>query len=193
VAKTFLLALWLCCAKLASAGMRGQPPVDVAVQSLSSHEKRALQYNYMMYECEAPLGPIVDNWEYDTESPTGEVCYYNYISTCCGALQEFTGCTDASTVPWPGIFVNGVCSDYAVSNCCYAEDGYTEWQFSDCYDSQEKILVNWDASATTCTSTSLSYCCKTRQEYQYSSCSGSSKPFPGKWIGGVCSGYFESD
>jgi hypothetical protein len=186
------LSLWLCLGQVASAGTRGAPPDDFAPLWSSSNEIRSLQYNYMTYECEAPFGPIWDNWSYDTSSPTGQVCYYNYISRCCGPLQEYTSCADSSfTVPWPGAFVNGVCTDYSADNCCYTEDGYTEWEFSSCYDSQEKILVNWNADATTCTSISLSNCCQTQQKY--SSCSGSSKPFPGKWNGGVCLGYFESD
>jgi hypothetical protein len=180
-AANFLVILCLCCAKFSYAGTLGKS---------SPPEKRSLQLDYMTYECAAPLGPLQENWFADASSPTGKVCYNN-ISTCCGALQEFTSCADPSTDPWPGGFVNGVCSGYSAYDCCYTENGYTEWNFSACYESQEKILVNWNTNATTCTSVSVSNCCGTRQEY--TSCAGSSKPFPGKWNGDTCSGFSPSD
>jgi hypothetical protein len=158
-AANFVVALCLCCAKFSQAGTLGTPPDDFAVSPSSLPEKRSLQYAYMIYECESPLGPLRENWNANPTSPTGQVCYYNNISRCCVALQDFTSCLDASTVPWPGAFVNGVCSQYSTYDCCYTENGYTAWEFSACYESQEKILSNWNADASTCMSIFLSYCC----------------------------------
>jgi hypothetical protein len=110
----------------------------------------------VVYRCEAPLGPLRENWSINNYSPTGRVCY-NTNASCCGPIQDITSCPNYSEY-WPGGFVKGLCKGYSPLDCCYTEDGSTIWNFHGCYEGQQKIGKYWVGD--TCAAVSRSKCCQ---------------------------------
>jgi hypothetical protein len=120
--------------------------------------------------CDEPgEGRIAANFEWDN---INEYSYcYPGISECCGPLQNNSAimCNGNEPLQQPEYWNDGVCS-VAVesgsvvvqSDCCYHEDGITEWIFGSCYESQEQIPGKW--SNGNCVASYLSYCCRSVNE-----------------------------
>ena len=123
-----------------------------------NYERRAQDGDdFWIYYCVYPEGKLSENWLINPDSPSGESCVRaNTDRICCGPLQNIYGCPEGYYA-WPGSWPNGVCKGYSANNCCYFEDGYTQWDFPTCFDPDVKILNNWVGD--TCTAYYYWDCC----------------------------------
>jgi hypothetical protein len=137
-------------------------------------------------KCEAPLGPIREHWSYGA-------CYDSAYAPCCGPAQNFTTCSGYGNDPLPDVWKNGVCSGFSVFDCCFEENGFVEWVYTDCPDNQVKIDYLWSYGVNgTCTGNYVSDCCET--QYIYTDCpTYYEKKTNGEWVDGLCYGASELD
>jgi hypothetical protein len=136
-------------------------------------------------ECEAPLGRIVENWFYDTDG-NSFTCSEGEFFPCCGPLRNFTSCYGYGSTKLQDVWsTDGVCSGYSIYDCCFEENGYILWNFTDCEDSQTRIDGAWNVNGT-CLAYYYDSCCET--QYTYTDCPTYWEPISGQWSNGVCYG-----
>jgi hypothetical protein len=98
--------------------------------------------------CPDSLPKLLDHW-------VGDTCTAASLSTCCATPQNYTNCTK-SAAPWPHMWHDGYCLG-SFHDCCYEETGSNLYNFTACFESQQKIPGRWNGDV--CTAHHLSACC----------------------------------